>query len=154
MSSSSVWFRTAYGHLRSARANVQIGEYDTAYREALSSGEIALKAVLVKAGCYVDKPKSAGGDRHHESPTLAEKIRSHGIIPQPLADDIVDLAYQLDRVDLTSPTGDYANCAMGQVGDLRYSYGASTPFELTTLHDANQKIGISDELLRKLAPFT
>ena len=145
-SSAEAWFRTAKEHLSDADYFYAKGKYDSAYRYAVYSGEIALKAVLVKFNKFIQSRH-----KHHDQSRLVQNIRAEKCLPQDMIDEIDGTVSSLDNVDLQSERGDYVVCGSHQVGNLRYSVGESTPAEMIGREDAEEKIRLAKELLDLLS---
>jgi HEPN domain-containing protein len=153
MYKSNVDLRAASEHIDAANAAFRNNNWGTAVTEALSSAEIICKGVLKKAGKYDSRPERFGGDQHHKIPLLAQKIKDEHILPSDTCDTVVVLSARLDRIDFTSPQGDYADCVSGQVGDLRYPVGDSTPNDLIKEDDARDKIELAQQIIDILEPY-
>ena len=111
----------AMAHLRDAKEAYTNNQYHEAYREALWCCENALKAVLVKASMFDPNPPHRGGDRHHDTWNLFQKIKNKKILPKDVISKIDPSVYNLNTIDL-STDNKHADSVSGPtfIGDLRY----------------------------------
>lgn len=74
-----------YSHIKAAQIALETeGLEHKAFEEAWYCGECAFKAVLNKAGKYIDAPPRRGGDKHHEWHRHYQKIKDEGLLPSAL----------------------------------------------------------------------
>ena len=142
-----------HSHLTSAQKALDTeGLQHKAFEEAWYCGECAFKAVLDKAGKYIDAPRHRGGDKHHEWHRHYQKIKDEGLLPSNLTNMILDsLVENLYAINVSSDT-EHVDCAptgRSLIGDLRYI--ASERFIDRT--DANEKVRSAKRLVEILEPY-
>ena len=151
-SSEETWFETAEDHLRAAKDNFRLRNYAIAYSEAIYCGETALKAILVKCGIF--DPKE---DRIHDQVKLLNRIKRNNCLPSNLVNPIENIIHDvgsrrgLPYVDVSHGL-DHINCT-AHAPYLRYPGGGSTPYEMVSLSDAQEKIDLAEKLLKLLDIF-
>jgi len=143
----------AISHLSAAKIALETeGLMHKAFEEAWYCGECSFKAVLDKAGKYIDAPLRRRGDKHHEWHRHYQKTKDEGLLPQDLTFLILDsLVESLYAIDISSDV-EHVNCGptgRNLIGDIRYI--SSEKFIGRT--DAEEKVRLAERLVEILQPF-
>ncbi|MHA1386649.1 MAG: hypothetical protein ACTSR3_23085 [Candidatus Helarchaeota archaeon] len=113
----------AISHLSAAKIALETeGLKHKAFEEAWYCGECSFKAVLDKAGKYIDAPIRRRGDKHHEWHRHYRKIKDEDLLPTSLTSLVLDsLTEDLYAIDVSSDD-EHVNCGptcRSLIGDIR-----------------------------------
>lgn len=152
MTNEIVWFETAKSHLRIAKKNFKIGEYLTAFREAITCAEVALKSIMIKNGIFSKQ------DEHHRIPQLFTKIKTKKCLSANTIMQLENLIGDKSRgglgyINILSPLGTHMDTTAGRHVNLRYPVGTSIPDEMVNTADAYEKITQAEKLINILSSF-
>lgn len=113
------FIRATQYNFRTANKEFQDGNDSVAYRYAMEFVENALKVILVNNCLYIDRPKWQGGDRHHSSEDLWNKIKQNNLINPSDEKRLNIILPGLFKVDISSQS-EHIDCASEQTPGFRY----------------------------------
>ena len=151
MSDATTWFETAKNHLKIAQKNLVLGEFLTAFREAITCAELTLKSVLVKKEIFTKK------DKHHKIIPLYNKIKSEKCLPSNIEHNLDKIfgtpqGGGLGYINVSSPNGSHIDTTAGFHTNLRYPVSNSTPDKFITEADAREKLKQAEQLIKIISP--
>ena len=157
MNNGKLWFETAKKHLKVAEENLNIDQYLVAFQYAIISAEVALKAVLVKNGLFVDKGLPLG-DKHHKIPDHFKKIKNRNCLSEETIEKLATVIGDENRgglgyIRIVTPSGYYMDCTSGQQVLLRYIYKEASPYDMIKEDDAKEKVKEAKHLINILSSF-
>jgi len=157
MNNGKLWFETAKRHLNASEENLRIGQYLVAFQFAIISVEVALKAVLVKHGLFVEK-RWPFGDKHHKIPVLFDKIKRKNCLPEETLKQLATIVGDENRgglgyIRIVIAFDSYMECTSGQHTSLRYIYKEASPYDKIRENDAKEKVDEATQLINILSAF-
>ena len=145
------WLEQARRFVESAK-NIQNRFPEISYYLALHAGELALKSVLVKEGCF-DEEK----DKTHNMLKLLQKIEEHECLPKSKIEELKEVVKPeriergLSHVDVSAPQGEHINSEAGMTSEVRYPIGNSAPYEYIFPSESQEKVELADKLIKILS---
>ena len=135
-------------NLDSAKKALVSGLEGEAFVRSFWCCENLLKAVLTKATKF---DSERGGDKHHHSWKLYEKIKSHHLVDSEKIPLIENVLIDLLTINISSGQMhvDTAHNGRSRVGDLRYI----DLNKYVSLNDAQEKVILADKLVSLLSGF-
>ena len=135
-------------NLNSAKKALNAGMDTDAFVRSFWCCENVLKDVLVKAKNF---DSCRGGDKHHDSRKLCQKIKSLNIIDTMKIPIIEETLENLLTINISSGTQhvNSSHTDRSRVGDLRYI----DLNKFVSLNDAQEKVDLADQLVSVLTGY-
>lgn len=155
MSRGIKWLEQARRFVESAK-KVQNNFPEISYYLALHAGELALKSVLVKEGCF-DKE-----DMTHDMIKLLRKIEERERLPERKIQELKEVVEPerieperiergISHVDVSTPKGEgLIDSEAGMTSKVRYPIGNFAPYEYISPSESQEKVELADKLIKIL----